>query len=228
MLCPMTSIATDPSPAPARPQRRATIEDWLAIPEERRAELIGGRLVYQGMPGPVHGTAQGGLMEMLRGPYHRRPAGGDRPGGWWLSMEVDMELSGLGCRPDVLGWRRDKHAALPAPDRRGLVTAVPDWICEVLSLTTAHVDMGDKRVGYHRAGVTHYWLADPNNGTLTVLQWTAEGYLVALVAGRGDKVQAAPFAGVEIDVGRLFGDDEAEAPPVRGEELVAHPSEEPR
>ncbi|AUX40912.1 hypothetical protein SOCE26_023140 [Sorangium cellulosum] len=202
-----------PPVAPPRTPRRPTIEDWLAIPEEKRAELIDGRIVYQGMPGPVHGRTQAGVIALVRGAYDRRPGGAERPGGWWISMEVDMEIGGLGCRPDVLGWRRDKHPTMPEPDRRGIVTAAPDWICEVLSPTTAHVDMGDKRLGYHRAGVAHYWLADPHNGTLTVLRWTPEGYLIALVVGRGDKVHAAPFDAVEIDAGGLFGDDMEEPPP---------------
>jgi Uma2 family endonuclease len=207
----MHTTPARPHPAGApRPPRRATIEDWLAIPEERRAELVDGRIVYQSMPGPVHGQTQGNAFAILRGPYARRPGGGDRPGGWWLSLEVDLDIAGLGCRPDVLGWRRDRQASLPVPDRRGVVTAVPDWICEVLSPSTAHVDMGDKRLGYHRAGVAHYWLLDPLNGTLTVLRWTAEGYLVALAAGRGDKIRAAPFEEIEIEVSELFGADEDE------------------
>ena len=130
-----------------------------------------------------------------------------------------MEIAGMGRRPDVLGWRRDKHEALPRPDHRGLVTAVPDWICEVLSRSTAHVDLGEKRLGYHRAGVAYYWLVDPQNETLTVLQWTAPGYLVELVAGRGDKVRAPPFEAVEVEVSELFEEPEVgEAPPSAGEE----------
>lgn len=215
----MPPVAVPPSdPESVRSARRATIEDWLAIPEERRAELVGGRIVYQGMPGPVHGRTQGAIISLVRGSYDRRPAGAGRPGGWWLSMEVDMEIAGLGCRPDVLGWRRDKHTTLPEPDARGVVTSVPDWICEVLSPSTAHVDLGEKRLGYHRAGVEHYWIADPHNATLTVLRRTADGYLIELVAGRGDSVRAQPFAAVEIDVGLLFGDDDeaTEVPPDEG------------
>ncbi len=111
---------------------------------------------------------------------------------------------------------------MPAPDPRDLVTAVPDWICEVLSPSTAHVDMGDKRLGYHRAAVAHYWRVDPINGTLTVLRWNAEGYLVALVAGRGAKARAEPFEAIEIDVSELLGDD---GEPEEGRE---EPPEEPR
>jgi Uma2 family endonuclease len=196
--------------AATRPSRRATIESWLAIPEERRAELIDGRIVYQGIPGPVHGRAQSKVAGRLSDPYDRRAGSGGLPGGWWISIEVDLDIAGLGCRPDVLGWRRDRHTALPTPNQQGVVTVAPDWICEVLSEKTAHVDMGEKRVGYHRARVEHYWLLDLFNGTLTVLQWTPAGYLVNLVAGRGNVIRAAPFDTIEIDVGLLLGDDEGE------------------
>jgi hypothetical protein len=51
-----------------------------------------------------------------------------------------MEIAGLGCRPDILGFRHSKHERLPEPDERGVVTVVPDWICEVLSPSTAYLD----------------------------------------------------------------------------------------
>jgi Uma2 family endonuclease len=202
---------TPPAELVARSRSRATLDEWLAIPEEQRAELIDGRIVYQGMPGPIHGRAQTRIAGPLSGAYDRRPGGGASPGGWWFSLEVDMDIAGLGCRPDILAWRRDKQPKLPEPDARGLVTAAPDWICEVLSRSTAPVDMGGKRLGYHRAGVAYYWIADPVNRTLTVLEWTAAGYLVALVAGCGDKVRAEPFPEMEIDVDDLF-DEETPGP----------------
>jgi len=183
----------------------ATLEQWLQIPEEQRAELIQGRLVYQSMPGPAHGIAQGGVVAALRFSYHRGHGDDNGPGGWWISQEVDADIQGFGCRPDVLGWRRDRHAALPEPDARGLVTAVPDWICEVLSRSTAHIDLGAKRIAYHRAGVEHYWVADPANETLTVLRRTPDGYVIELSAGRGDIVRAVPFDLVEINVDAIFG-----------------------
>jgi Uma2 family endonuclease len=204
----MPPSITEVGASTPRPPRTATIEDWLAIPEERRAELIAGRIVYQAMPGPKHGRAQGRVFALASGPYDRRPGDAERPGGWWISLEVDLHVAGMGCRPDVLGWRRDKQPYMPRPDPRGVVTAAPDWICEVLSRSTAHIDLEDKRVGYHQAGVGHYWIADPNNATLTVLEWTPAGYLVARVAGRKERVRAQPFEAVEIDVNDLFGDDE--------------------
>lgn len=192
---------------PALSPRRATIAEWLAEPEERGAELLRGKLVYKALPSPAHGRAQGKLFAQLE-PFDRRPAGAGKPGGWWLSLEVDIELAGDGVQPDLVGWRRDRVPALPqaAPDRA--ITERPDWICEVLSPSTASRDLGEKLGIYHRAEVTHYWIVDPLNRALTVYRWTAEGYVVALGVGGEMTVRAEPFGDVEIRIGALFGQDE--------------------
>jgi len=193
-------------PTPPEPARPVSIEQWLAIPEEKRAQLIHGKIVYDAMPGPKHGAAQGGVFVQIW-PYNRRSGGGDKPGGWWISQEVDMVVGGIGCRPDVVGWRRDRHERVPEPDARGVVTAVPDFVCEVLSASTARYDQGEKRDAYFQSGVAHYWLVDPSYKTLTVLERTERGYVIVLVAGPGDAVRAVPFDGVEIPVGDLFLDE---------------------
>jgi Uma2 family endonuclease len=207
----MTIASPILSPRPSRPPVPATIDDWLAIPEERRAELIDGRIIYQAMPGPVHGSVQGRLSAALN-PYDRRRRDPEGPGGWWISLEVDMHLAGMGCRPDLIGWERERHPRMPVPNAKGLVTEVPGWICEVLSKSTASVDMGAKRAGYHRAGVGWYWLVDPHHRTLTVLQRTERDYLVSRVAGPGERVAVEPFAGVEVDLDVVFDFDEEPAP----------------
>ncbi len=63
---------------------------------------------------------------------------------------------------------------------------------------------------YHAAGVPHYWLIDPQDETLTVYRWTAEGYLYVMGATREERVRAEPFDAIELQVGVLFGEDEGE------------------
>jgi Uma2 family endonuclease len=198
-----------------RPGGGATVEEWLAIPEEERAELIHGTIVYHAFPGPKHGSSQFQLAGFIK-PYNRRRGGngdGDKPGGWWLSNEVDMVIGGIGCRPDVVGWRRDKHPRLPEPDEKGVTTVVPEFLCEVLSTSTARYDQGVKRDAYFKAGVMHYWLVDPIHKTLTVLERAERAYMVVLVGAPGDAVRAPPFDLVEIVVGELFIDEEEEPEP---------------
>ena len=52
--------------------------------------------------------------------------------------------------------------------------------------------------------MTHYWILDPLNRTLTVFRWTPVGYVVALGSGEGMTVRAEPFADIELRVGSLL------------------------
>lgn len=189
----------------------ATVVDLVAIPEaERFHEVIDGVLVRKAAPSGPHGRAQSRLASRIGGPYDRRP-GGRLPGGWWLVTEVEIELGAHEVyRPDVAGWRRERLDALP---RIAPITVRPDWVCEVLSESNARNDLIKKMRGYHRAGVPHYWVVDPVDETLTVYRWTADGFLVALLAERTERVRAEPFDDIELLVGALFGDDDDDDQP---------------
>lgn len=186
--------------------RRASIADWLAEPEEKGAELIGGYLVYKAFPKPEHGRAQRKLGRFVD-PFDRRPGGAENPGGWWIASEVDMILIGEGVRPDMVGWRRDRLAELPKPGPEGAVIERPDWVAEVLSASTAARDLHDKLSIYHEAGVPHYWILDPSYSILSVFRRVPEGYLLVIAAKAGMTIRAEPFDAIELSVGFLFGDE---------------------
>jgi len=183
----------------------ATVDDLLRIPEgERFHELIGGEIVRKATPTGEHGDAQSAIVARLKGPYQRRP-GGRHPGGWWIFTEVEVEVApGEVYRPDAVGWRRARAPERPVGTP---IRVVPDWVCEVLSPSNARVDTVSKLRVYHRAGVSHYWVVDPREETLTVLRHAAEGYLLAQKAARGETLRPEPFGEIELPVGVLFGDD---------------------
>ena len=186
----------------------ATLKDLLEIPEaERRHELIDGSIVEKGAATGEHGAAQRKLSAYVD-PYDQRP-GGRRPGGWWFATEVDVYFDPANTlRPDVVGWRRDHVPERP----RGIPIMVrPDWICKILS-TNKRNDLIKKKRVYHRHQVPYYWIIDPERETLTVYRWGQDGYVELLVAERGEEVRAAPFDATPLQVGVLFGDDEADEP----------------
>ncbi|MEO8798369.1 MAG: Uma2 family endonuclease [Polyangiaceae bacterium] len=74
-----------------------------------------------------------------------------------------------------------------------------------MSPTRPSDDTVKKLRGYQRAEVPHYWLLDLRDQTLTVLRFSAEGYVVALKAERGELVRAEPFESLEVSVADLFG-----------------------
>lgn len=188
---------------PASRGPSATVDDWLAQPDDARMELIDGELVEKASPTFAHGRAQSHTVGTLGSAFDRK-AGGSGPGGWWLATEVDILLDGRGYRPDIAGWRRDR---LPAPPKERPVTNRPDWLCEIVSESNRTIDTVTKLRRHHQAGVSHYWILDQMDRTLTVYRHTADGYLVVLRATAGERVRAEPFDAIELEVAVLLGDD---------------------
>ena len=186
-------------------RKPATLEDLYALPDGARSyELLDGEIVERAAPSGQHASSQGQLIITVGSAFQRKPGAGG-PGGWWIAPEADLLLtSGDLVRPDVVGWRRDKHPERPTDYP---VTAVPDWICEVVSPDRARDDTVRKLRKYERNRIAHYWIIDSRDDTLTVFRWTPDGYLVALRAERGERVRAEPFDAIEIVIGELFGDD---------------------
>jgi Uma2 family endonuclease len=202
------------SAALKRPEKPATEVDLLALPEQGRGyELIDGELVEK-QAGFRHGRAQFNLAGLLS-PYRRSGGGADRPGGWWFLTEqlVCFSPSQI-LRPDVVGWLRERLAE-PPEDEDAVVRVRPDWVCEIISARKAAHDLIRKKRVYHQHQVPYYWIVDPRDESLTVLQWTAKGYLEILAAQRGERVRAEPFPALDLQVGVLFGEDE-ELPPAGG------------
>ncbi len=167
-------------------------------------ELIDGALIPKAAPSFDHGRAQLQTATAVAGPFGRRPAGADAPGGWLFATEVDLLLDGRGFRPDIAGWRRDRSAPTP---RERPVTLTPDWICEVVSESNRSTDTVVKLRRYQQAGVVHYWIVDQVDRTLTVHRHTPEGYLLVLRAEAHEQVRAEPFDAIELHVAVLLGDD---------------------
>ena len=189
------------------PDAEKRLDAWLSLPERDRAELLGGRIVYKAMASIEHGDAVMGIAEQLG--RFRGPPG--TPGGWWLSQEVDMYLSGQGLRPDMVGWRMDKH---PKPPRKvnltnrhlGATVTAPDWVCEVLSSSTRARDEeeGVTWQAYHEAGVGHYWLVDLLRQQLTVYRRGSRDYEAVEILGREGVKAVPPFETIELIAQRVF------------------------
>lgn len=183
----------------ARP-RLATAEDLKVLPADHRVEVIGGALVQKASPSFEHGDAQSSIAELLK-PRYQRGRGG--PGGWWIATEVEIELSVHDVYvPDVVGWKRERTPERP---RGRPIRIRPDWVCEILSASNALNDLGIKLAAYHRTGVPHYWIVDPERETLTVYRSSGDGYVVVLSAGRGHTVHAEPFEELPLLIDDLFG-----------------------
>ena len=135
-----------------------------ALPENLTGEIINGQLYAQPRPTNLHALAGSNLGGELYSPYHRGRGG---PGGWWILDEPEVHFirDTEVLVPDLAGWRRSRLPAIPPT---AFFTLAPDWVCEVLSPSTASFDRVKKMRVFAAEGVGHAWLVDPGVRTLEV------------------------------------------------------------
>lgn len=181
----------------------AVVEGYRNAPETMVAEVIGGELHLVNRPRPRHVRGAGRLAGRLA-PFDDPQ--GDDPGGWVILPEPELWL---GPRPDILvpdlvGWRRERVGeGFLDPEGVG-ITLAPDWVCEVLSPSTAGVDRKKKLPVYRREKVGHVWLVDPALRELEVFRWTSEGWLLVGAFEGDDVVRAEPFEAIALRLAGLW------------------------
>lgn len=186
--------------------RRASYDDVLNAPPDMVAELIAGELHLQPRPWRRHAGAASVLGMDLGGVFQRGRGG---PGGWVFYDEPELHLGRDVLVPDLAAWRKERSPT--SPDNELYFVVVPDWVCEVLSPSTARKDRRLKMAIYARERVRHSWLVDPDARTLEVYRLEGDKWLQLSVHAEDERVRAEPFDAVELEVGALWPDAEAVA-----------------
>jgi len=180
--------------------RPATYDDLVALPDNLVAEIVGGELHASPRPAPKHARAYAVLGRRIGGPFDDGVGG---PGGWWILDEPELHLGRDVLVPDLAGWRRTRMPALPDT---AYFSVSPDWICEILSPSTAQLDRAKKLAIYAREGVAHAWLVDPIARTLEVFRLENGRWLILATYAGSETVRAEPFDQIELDLGSLWTD----------------------
>ena len=180
--------------------RPATYEDLVKLPDHLVAEILDGELHASPRPAPRHAVAYARATGLLESAFDSGRTG---PGGWWILAEPELLLGSDVLVPDLAGWRRTRMTRVP---ETAYFPLAPDWICEILSPSTASLDRTQKLVIYAREGVGHAWLIDPIARTLEILRLEA-GQWTAIVTHVGEAaVRAEPFDAIEFNLGEFWAD----------------------
>lgn len=171
----------------------------MALPENVVGEIIAGTLHASPRPAGPHTVASSNLGATLIPSYGFGEPG---PGGWRILDEPELHFGEDVVVPDLAGWRLER---MPSPPSGAFIELVPDWLCEVLSPSTARLDRVAKLPLYAHVGVQHVWLLDPLARTLEVLRLVSGGWLVVATFGGDDAVEAEPFDALPISLARLWG-----------------------
>jgi Uma2 family endonuclease len=101
----------------------------------------------------------------------------------------------------MAGWRRERLTELPSTPYLGVA---PDWVCEVISVSSSTIDRVRKPRIYGREGVGWIWLVDPVGRSLEILRLDGGGYRIHAAFDGDAPVRAAPFDAIELELGLLW------------------------
>lgn len=137
-----------------------TYLDYLALPEERRVELIDGIFYDMSAPTTIHQAFVGFIHTKLL-EYVLKKGGDCMPFMSPVDVQLDEDDRTI-VQPDVF----------VVCDRSKLHTnrvfGAPDFLVEILSPSTRKKDMQLKLYKYGEAGVKEYWMVDPDSKKVIV------------------------------------------------------------
>lgn len=140
-----------------------TIEDYAALPEGVRVELIDGRFYDMAAPTLIHQTISHELGRLF-GNHVKTNNGKCRVFEAPTDVQIDCDNKTM-LQPDVfIVCKREQLTKLR-------VVGAPDLVVEVLSPSNIFVDLIFKYHKYKNAGVREYWVINPEEKDLVVFRF---------------------------------------------------------
>jgi Uma2 family endonuclease len=171
---------------------------YQEIREDRKAEFINGEAVIHSPVKIEHNKASVLLCSLLQTyvSLHRL--------GFVGHEKILTCFSRNDYEPDVCFFSRAKSDLF----KKGQMKfPPPDFIAEVISPSTEHIDRTDKFADYAAHGVGEYWIIDPAGESIEKYVLRSGSYELSLKVRTG-MIHSDGIAGFEIPVRAVFDEDE--------------------
>ena len=177
------------------PQQEWTDADYFALPDTNRfVELSEGELIMPPHPTNTHQRVVLRLVLVFQSFVEARDVGTIR----FAPLPVRL-WPGKIREPDIL-FVSHEHA-----DRIGeQFYGPPDLVVEAISPGTRRVDRGEKFLEYARAGISEYWLVDPEARSIEVFVLQDGVYTLLVKAGPGEKARSQLLDGLQVGADKVF------------------------
>ena len=92
------------------------------------------------------------------------------------------------------------------------MSGAPDWVCEIVSPSTASLERVKKLAIYARKGVPHVWLIAPLARTIEVLRLIRKRWTIVDTHTGDEILRLEPFGEIELGLRALWDDDVGDSP----------------
>jgi Uma2 family endonuclease len=184
---------------PSSPGVKLTYDDFVQFPDDgMRHELIDGEHYVTASPNTKHQSISINLTVTLGSWLERHPIGRV------FHAPFDVVFSQFDVvEPDLLYLSNARAADALTPLH---VRGVPELVIEIGSPSTRKRDETIKRRLYERAGVSEYWVVDPEIDAVRVYRREGDTFarVVELLADAGDALTTPLLPGLEFALSRIF------------------------
>lgn len=175
-----------------------TYEDYLKLPEEPgyRLEILEGILVKEPSPSMSHQRVSRELGRQLMDFFDSFDPEGEL---FFAPLDVTLTNSNV-LQPDILFVSGTRKEIM----RQERIDGPCDLVVEIMSPTNRRKDRMQKMEIYRKAGIPHYWLADPEENTLEAFVLRCNNYSLVAAGGPGDEFTHPDFPGLNLNLARVF------------------------
>lgn len=183
---------------PASKQDGYTYEDYLKIPEEPgfRFEILEGILVKEPSPSMHHQRVSSALYRQLANFFDDFDPEGEL---FYAPLDVTLTTSNV-LQPDLLFVSGTRKEIM----REERIDGPCDLVVEIMSPTNHRKDRLRKMEIYRKAGISHYWLVDPEENILEAFVLRSGNYTLVFTGGPGNTFTHPEFPGLDLDLDRVF------------------------
>jgi Uma2 family endonuclease len=153
-------------------QGNYTIEDYRALPDDVRAELIDGNLFYMEAPVPLHQSIIVDISSQFL-TYIKKHKKTCRTYVGPIDVQLNHDDYTV-VQPDVAVLCKMELL------HENCIYGAPDFVLEVISPSTKKNDYSTKLTKYQTAGVREYWILDPYQKKLIVYFFESEESFVTI------------------------------------------------
>jgi Uma2 family endonuclease len=184
---------------PSSPGVTLTYDDFVQFPDDGlRHELIDGEHYVTASPSTKHQHISINLTVLIGSWLERNPVGE------LFHAPFDVVFSQFDVvEPDLLYLSNARAADALTPLH---VRGVPELVIEIGSPSTRKRDETIKRRLYERAGVSEYWVVDPEIDAVRVYRREGDTFarVVELLADAGDFLTTPFLPGLDFPISRIF------------------------
>ena len=174
---------------------KLTYQDYANLEGDERYELLDGELILVASPNEDHQTVSLRMIVRMNAFVEENRLGRIFHAPYDV-LFTDTEV----VQPDLLfvSTERD-HIRTPAN-----IQGAPDLVVEILSPSSSRRDWREKRELYARHGVLEYWIIDPTNRIVSVMQLQDGVLEIEQTCADGDTATSTVLKGFSIHLNSIF------------------------